>query len=134
MQIRHTQYFTYWEAAISQKPGYDLKITIFPDGEDPQSFIETAARLYLEAMKRQQFLLHEAVQKELLELYNDCWRQDDVVLTFDKFVRHLRLDAFSVDTTIPITLYYDAGDLFGGHAVAMDIDRNFVYQQYDLRG
>ena len=54
---------------------------------------------------------------------------------FDKWRDVARRYApIDIDTVVPVTLTYEAGNLFGGHGVAVEVDDELQFQDIDLRG
>ncbi len=63
--------------------------------------------------------------RQLAPLYNDTWRQGPR-LTLDEITARLRLDAVRADagdgTIERVTVWFDDGDLFAGHAIHVPVD------------
>lgn len=65
----------------------------------------------------------EAAADELLQNYNDNWRNDgDALLTRREFASRLTLDSISVDSTGEIDVFFKDGELFAGHVIQLRLD------------
>jgi hypothetical protein len=79
----------------------------------------------------------DAMQAELLELYNDTWRQDDEPeLSAEELTKRLnwQLLTVSANDIVPVEFSYDAGHLFGDHGVTIEVDESLDFRDIDLRG
>ncbi len=102
-----------------------------------EATLERATILFRWALENERRLLREAVEGELLELYNDTWRQgNEPVLTADELTARLEwhLLAISSSDIVPVEFGYGAGDLFGYHSVTVEVDADLRYRDIDLRG
>jgi hypothetical protein len=72
-----------------------------------------------------------------LALFNDVWRQsDEPVLTADELVSQLTFTFIQVSpaAACAVILSYDAGELFGGHSVDVELDSELRYLGVHLIG
>lgn len=82
-------------------------------------------------------ILAKAVRDEVLELYNDSWRQPP---TRNLVARQLiallkwKLLVVSDSDEVPVEFTYGAGELFGQHGLAIEVDNELRYSDFDLRG
>jgi len=134
-QLRWEEKYSWWFAQIQLPSAKWLEVIVNPGDGDRFAFIEPAARLYRRALKAERRILRDAIREELLELYNDAWRQgDDPRLTAAELLNRLELSLIDLDTVVPVTLSYEAGDMFGGHGVAVEVDEELQFEDIDLRG
>jgi hypothetical protein len=134
-KLHWEQKYSWWITQIRLPSADWLDVIVNPGDEDRFAFIEPAAKLYRRAMKAERRILRDAIREELLELYNDTWRQsDDRRLTATELMNRLEFSLIDIDTVVPVTLSYEAGDLFGGHGVAVEVDDELQFQDIDLRG
>ncbi len=129
--------YSHWFAQIPQADGYYLDVIVNPCDGDRHAFVEPAAKLYKWALKNKRRILADALREELLELYNDTWRQcDEPELTADELTARLELALVVVSASdiVPVEFSYLAGDLFGGHHPTIGVDAELRFRDIDLRG
>lgn len=126
-----------WHAQYRLPSGRPLDVVVGPGDQDRHEFIEPAARLFRWAIDNERRVLGDAVRAELLDLYNETWRQDDEPeLTADELAARLtwELLAISASDVAPIEFGYEAGELFGRHSVTVEVSEELEFQDVDLRG
>ena len=127
--------FSHWFAQLPRPSGGRLDVIVDPGDGDRHEFIEPAAGLFRRALKAEPRLRRQAIRAELLDLYNDTWRQAaEPVLSDGELASRLELTLVDVGTVVPVTLHYEAGELFGGHGVAVELDERLRFDGLDLRG
>src|SRR5262249_43059950 len=66
--------------------------------------------------------LPRAVAAELVEPFNDTWRQEDeAVETAESLAARIALESVHIDELGGVTVSYGDGDLFGGHTIQVHI-------------
>jgi hypothetical protein len=129
--------FSWWFAELALPSGGQLDLIVDPGDDDRYAFLPRAADLFRWAMANERRVLAEAVQAELLELYNDTWRQgDEPTLSADELTERLEWQLLTVSASeiVPVEFSYDAGDLFGYHGVTVEVDAELRFRDIDLRG
>jgi len=114
-----------WYSQHALPSGGQLDVIVDPGDGDRFEFLSRAAELYRWAMDNERWALSEAMQAELLELYNDTWRQgDEPVLSAEELTAQLewQLLVISASEIVPVEFSYGAGELFGCHGVAVEVD------------
>jgi len=113
-----------WFAQVRDSSGEWLDVVVEPGDGDRTAVVEPAAALYKKVIRSERRILRDAVRLELLELYNDVWVQDETALTAGQLIEQLEFQflAITPDSDPPVVLGYDAGDLFGGHTVDVEVD------------
>lgn len=127
----------WWYTQVRDAAGEWLDVVVEPDGEDRLTFLARAAELYSRTIRAERRLLRTAVGKELLELYNDTWRRsDEPELTADEFISRLKFAYVAIrpDWDTAVVLSYNAGELFGGHSVDVELDSQLRYLDVNLIG
>jgi hypothetical protein len=114
--------------------GKRFTVIIKPGKSEALAFLENAARLFPRLLEAEPDILNQAIRTKLLETYNASWRQDDNVLTPESLGSSLKLSLVEFASVFPVTLWYGAGKLFGGHDVAILLDEELQYQKIELRG
>jgi hypothetical protein len=133
-ELRWDRKCSWWFAELSVPSAKRLGVIVNPGDEDRFVFLEPAAKLYRRVFKAERRILRDAIREKLLELYNDVWRQGEPKLTEKRLMDRLGLSLIDIDTVVPLTIWYEAGALFGGHSVAVEIDDELQFQDVDLRG
>jgi hypothetical protein len=133
-ELRWDQKYSWWSTQLRLPSGNQLEVIVNPVDTDRFSFIDAAAKHYRRALKGERRILRDAIREELLDLYNDYWRQGEKRLTARELMNRLKLSLIEFGTVVPITLNYEAGDLFGHHAVAVFVDDELQFDGIDLEG
>jgi hypothetical protein len=126
-----------WFTQVRDATGEWIDVSVEPGNGDRFACLDGVADLYSQAMRAERQVLRTAVQKELLELYNDTWRQsDEPELTTDEFMSRLGFTFIQIRTDFKsvVILSYGAGDLFGGHSVDVELDNELRHLNVDLIG
>ncbi len=126
-----------WFTQIRDAAGKWLDVSILLDEGDQSAALDRAADLYTRAIQAERQLLCTAAENELLELYNDTWRRsDEPELKADEFISRLEFTYIQIrpDWDTAVILSYEAGELFAGHAVDVELDRHLRYRDVDLIG
>jgi hypothetical protein len=138
-----------WDAARSvwftqvRDTSWMIDVSVKPGDSDRLACLDRAADLYSRAIRAERQLLRTAIDNYLLELFNDNWRLADGQeemnqgeLTAEEFAARLRFEFIKVSPSsrFAVELGYDAGDMFGGHAVFVRLDRNLRYLNAALIG
>jgi hypothetical protein len=129
--------YSHWFTQLRLPSGEWLDVIVGPGDTDRFAFLPQAAELFRWAFDNERRVLAEAIRAELLELYNDTWRQsDETVLSAEELTTQLEWTLLTVSASdiVPVEFSYHAGELFGGHGVAVEVDDEFQFRDIDLRG
>ena len=129
--------YSHWFAQPTLPSGARLDLVVSPGDGDRFAFLPRAAELYRWALVNERAILATAVSSYLLELYNECWRQDDLpVLGSAGFTAALEWQFLEVSASeiVPVDFGYDPGDLFGGHTVTVEVGPDLRYRGAHLIG
>jgi len=132
--LRWKEKWSWWETKFCPASGKWLDMIVNPGDDDPAVFVERAAELYRRAMAAEREILHEAIQKGLLDLYDEWRRAGEPKLTAEELQNQLDLTFVCIDTVIPITLGYGLGDVFGGNSVNVKVNDKLRVRSVDLDG
>jgi hypothetical protein len=139
--------FSQWKAELEYPADQFVRLTIqpFPYGGRiqrlwqwirgpilPQKLINLAQKLATEVAS------HDAewranASAELLPVYNDHWN-DGAQISDDEFQSHISLDSIALDERGECVIYYDDGDLFSNHLIALDVDAEGRIKRVYLAG
>lgn len=128
---------SHWFTQSPLPDGRQLDVVVDPGDGDRHAFLPRAAELYQWAMKNERRVLTKAMRAELLELYNDTWRRSDLPeLSAKELTARLvwQLLVVRASEVVPVEFSYAAGDLFGNHVVAIEVDDDLQFSDIDLRG
>ena len=129
--------FSHWFTQLTLPTGGQLDVIVDPGNGDRFEFLPRAAELFQWAMANERRVLAEAMQAELLEMYNETWRQgDEPELSAAGLSARLEWQLLTVSASdfVPVEFSYDAGELFGHHGVAVEVDESLAFRDIDLRG
>jgi hypothetical protein len=127
----------WWFAQIELPSGERLEVLVQPGEEDRFAFLDRGAELFRWALGAQPQILRDALQSELLELYNDVWREPtEPELTAEELAGRLAWSTVEVSASdlAPVVFGYEAADLFGGHTLAIEVDSELRFRDVDLQG
>ncbi len=128
---------SHWSTRVPRPGGGQLDVIVDPGDGDRHEFLPRAAELYQWAVANERRVLGKALRAELLELYNDTWRRNDQPeLSAKELTARLvwQLLQISASDVVPIEFSYGAGELFGQHGVAIEVDDELQFSDIDLRG
>lgn len=112
------QNLDWWEGQVAFG---GAQISVYVSAGGPETFDAAAAILGRADCHR----LRAFAAQELLALHNESWLQDgDVALSVDEFVARLQPVSFCVEGGDGASFDFDDGDLFWGHAVVVEVDRD----------
>jgi hypothetical protein len=128
--------YSHWFTQLRLPSGEWLDVIVDPGDTDRYEFLPRAAKLFRWAFDNEQRVLATAIRAELLELYNDTWRGDEPVLSAAELTARLEWTLLTVSASdiVPVEFGYHAGELFGGHGVAVEVDAELRFSDIDLRG
>lgn len=129
--------YSHWFTQLKLPSGDWLDVIVDPGDGDRLQFLPKAAQLFEWALANERQVLAEAMEAELLELYNDTWRQnDELVLSAEELTARLNWGLLSVmdSDIVPVEFSYGAGELFGYHGVTVEVDAALKFRDIDLRG
>jgi hypothetical protein len=128
---------SHWATQVGPPAGGRVDVIVDPGDGGRHAFLEPAAKLFAWALKNERRVLRAALRAELLELYNDTWRREgEPVLSAKGLADRLKwsLLVVSAGDVAPVEFGYEAGGLFGGHSVTVEVDEDLRFSDIDLRG
>ncbi len=129
--------FGHWFTQLRLPSDEWLDVIVDHSDSERFEFLPRAAELFRWAFENEQRMLGDSIRAELLEMYNDTWRQgDEPALSEDELTMRLEWTLLTVSASeiVPVEFGYHAGELFGGHSVAVEVDAELRYRDVDLRG
>jgi hypothetical protein len=115
-----------WLGGIDWPPGQHTEVAIWHPGHDVVAGLRTAGE-GLDWLQSEEEHARRCVAWELLEVYNEDWRDEREPMTTDELMRHFELVRITFEEDGSLLLSYHCGELFGGHEVDADFgpDRSF---------
>lgn len=126
-----------WFTQVHDQTGGWLDVAVLPeDVSNRLTGLDQAADLYTRAMREERRLLRAAVRDQLLELYHDAWADSGEQFTGQQLLDQLHFEyiRLSPGGLVAVTLSYNAGDLFGGHAVDVELGSDLQILDVNLVG
>lgn len=130
-----------WFACEMDWCGNEVSVTLESD-EDCEETANKAMSIFQQIAKDKAGFdkkSREYASEQLLELANDWLADDDSEdkpdeITKEMFMESMELDDLCVNSDGSITLYYDDGDMFWGHAIEVDIEEDGTYSDANIAG
>jgi hypothetical protein len=126
-----------WFTQVHVTSGDVIDLLITPYDEDRFAFLTRASELFQWAMVNERRILAQAVEVELLELYNNTWRRgvEPVVSAADLMAKlEWHVLCVNADAAVSLDYGYGAGALFGNHGLSVEVDENLRFRGIDLLG
>lgn len=113
----------------------EVTITLYPDAEgDPEPALQHARAILTNSVNMEQQAQAHAVAA-LLPLKNEAWLEEgESPLTGPQFRQRMKLDTLVVYPDGEVTFYYQDGDLFWGHTIAIGFDPAGEFKYADIPG
>jgi hypothetical protein len=125
---------SWWIGDLACAGRGDVELVIDAGDDDPRAFLERAAGLLLQTVAAEESVRENAVDTNILEIY-ETWRHEpEPMLTAQQLARRLELTWVRIDSAVPVTLSYALGDVFGGHTVDVAVDEHLRIKGVDLVG
>jgi hypothetical protein len=104
------------------------------DTEDTEilAVIELACHSFTR-LQQQEVYFRRCAANQLLNLYNHTWNDGDEI-DCQTFMELMKLEEVHLNSDGSANLYYDDGDLFGGHVIIISIDGNGVFEDAKIAG
>jgi hypothetical protein len=109
-----------WYSARVKWGGKMIRLYLSPENEDELERLLEVARKLFKGQERWTRRVQTFAVKELLELKNDYWLdEDEPKVSAKQFKQRMKLESISVDDDGEFTFTHADGDLFWGHAIAV---------------
>lgn len=115
-----------WLGGIDWPPGLHTEVAIWlPDGDLDAGLRQ--ARESLDWLRQNERGARLAVADEMVEVYNDVWRDEVEPITSAEFACRTELLRIGFEDDGSLLLSYDGRDMFGGHVIdgVFEADRSF---------
>jgi hypothetical protein len=118
--IKYDKQLDWWSGEFT--PGKGQKIEIHINNIDGLEKAIPIIEKKVVFVKKNEPKFREFAAKKLLKLANE-WAEGETVTKKD-FISRMRLEAIEFYNDLSSGLYYNDGDLFWGHTITIDIDKN----------
>ena len=130
-----------WFSCVMDWCGNEVSVTLESD-EDCEETANKAMSTFQQIVKDKAGFdkkNREFAAEQLIELANDWLEDDDSEdkpdeITKEMFMDRMELDDICVNSDGSITLYYDDGDMFWGHAIEVDVEADGTYSDANIAG
>lgn len=131
-QLRYNEEYERYEGNYSiEKQPVSVSIHVSDDGE-VKDISKRAENWVLNKLYEEVFL---EMEQHMLALKNDAWLDDDEKpVTTKKFRRKVALGSITFYNNFTSSMYYEDGDIFGGHWIVVDVDETGKYKSATLAG
>jgi hypothetical protein len=115
-----------WLGGIDWPPGLHTEVAIWVPDNDMAVGLRQA-REGLDWLQLNEENARRCVASQMLEVYNDAWRDEDEPITIDEFIRRTELVRIGFMDDRSLQLSYDGREMFGGHVIDgfFESDRSF---------
>jgi len=115
-----------WLGGIDWPPGLHTEVAIWQPGDDAAAGRRMAGE-GLVWLKANEEYARRCVARQMVEVYNDVWRDEEDPISEDEFISRTELVRIAFWDDGSLLLSYDGGDMFGGHIIDGDFgaDRSF---------
>ena len=110
-------------------------ISVDSEGSDdvaPSEAFENARRAY-RAIREKEPAARDFAAEALLDMHNQAWNEGQAT-DEETFVQKMILEDISFLPDGSAELFYNAGDLFGGHSIIVTLDEEGDFDDADLAG
>lgn len=133
-ELRYDTKFDWYE---SQVVFYEtqLSISLSIEDNDKVESILTRASSVVQHLKRYAKDAEEYAVKNLLELKNETWLdEDETFLTSEEFKNRMMLEGLVFSPDGEVEFYYNDGNLFFGHCILITMDKNNCFIDASISG
>jgi hypothetical protein len=109
-----------WEGRLELRGGRSIELLLTPSDAGERA-IPPPARAAARRARHIETRLRRSALEQLLETHNDLWNEGAPTAARE-FLRRLTPAALHVGADGSAEMYYDDGELFWGHAVAVPLD------------
>jgi len=123
-------------ATQRQANGLDYELSV--ETRDPEDDVEVArairdASRHVMSFERNLPAISDAIADEMLDDYNETWREEGPPISRTAFMKNVRLSSFVVCLEGAVA-YFDDNDLFAGHAIEVRLSPDGEVEQISLAG
>jgi hypothetical protein len=122
----------WWSSKVEFTPGNLVNLSVDSEDVETPSVSELACHSFTRIQK-QEINLRLCAANHLLDLYNDHWNNGDEI-DCPTFMKLIKLEEVHLNSDGSANLYYDDGDLFGGHVIIVSIDGDGVFEDAEIAG
>ena len=122
----------WYRAKVEFYPSHRVELAISVEGIDPDMAIERARQVF-PRVQLQEATLRRAAACEKLELYNEHWSEGEKI-DADEFARRIALSSVTIHPEGEVELWYEDGNLFAGHWIAVSTNSELQFQHVEIAG
>ncbi|OUL24372.1 hypothetical protein BV378_18450 [Nostoc sp. RF31YmG] len=122
----------WWSSTVEITPGNLINVSVDTEDTEILAVIELACHSFTR-LQQQEVYFRRCAANQLLNLYNHTWNDGDEI-DCQTFMELMKLEEVHLNSDGSANLYYDDGDLFGGHVIIISIDGNGVFEDAKIAG
>lgn len=120
----------WWEGLWNSDGKFPIRILVELQHDHKQ--LPKRFHNFLDTVSERDAEFRHASAKSLLKLYNETWSEGEQINEVE-FARRMKIDSISFDEKEDrVSVYYDDGDLFAGHAIKVDVTFDGTVLKADL--
>ncbi len=132
-RLQWDEEFGCWRGDLDLLPGLHVDVSVWPDEEGDLLHALSAARSSLAWLRANEGEARGSVADGILGLYNRSWSEEGPI-TREEFLARIDLVEAGFGADGGVTLWYSAGEMFGGHLIAADFDPGPRFRGATLTG
>jgi hypothetical protein len=121
-----------WRGGLDLFPNFHVGISVEPQEDLARTLIQ--ARESLSWLRENEDYARRCIADELLETYNGSWSEEERPISLEEFIDRIELLDVDFAGDGSVGLWYDAGEMFGGHAIVAEFDRDRRIREAHLVG
>ncbi|MDZ7957127.1 MAG: DUF2262 domain-containing protein [Aulosira sp. DedQUE10] len=122
----------WWSSQVEIYPGNIVNLSFDADDAETPTVIELVCHSFTR-LQEQEANLRRCAANQLLDLYNDSWNNGDEI-DCQTFMKLIKLAEVHINSDGNANLYYDDGELFGGHVIIVSIDCDGAFTDVEIAG
>jgi hypothetical protein len=124
----------WWHGEVEWAPGHPVGVAVScVEKEDIRGLLRRARRAFAWARGHEEHA-RLCAARELLELYNGTWREGEGLISREEFAERIKLAEVCISSDGSVELWYEDGDLFAGHQIAVGFDSRRRFRGADIHG
>jgi hypothetical protein len=134
--IRWDARSNWWRGSVDLTSFHAIEVCISVAESDYEQVIERVGELCL-VIRKNELSYRESAAEALLSLHNDTWNEGEPISRAE-FISRMKMESMVVssdgESGLVTELYYDDGDLFWGHVIAVSLTEEGHFEAANIAG